>query len=162
AVAAGIRCATDITGFGLLGHLYKLATASNVTAVIDAAAVPYLAPARAALAAGYVSGGTRRNLAWIPPHTDLSPITADAARPHAPRRRHPQPPHHGGPRPPHRPPPDHPLKQATMPEQERERSKPKAPRPANAPEHPQPPPESASLGAAIGPPPPTEQAPAED
>ena len=56
---------TDVTGFGLLGHLYKLARASGVTAVIDAAAVPYLDGAREALADGYVSGGTRRNLDWV-------------------------------------------------------------------------------------------------
>jgi selenide,water dikinase len=68
AVAAGLRCATDVTGFGLLGHLHKLARASGVTAVVDSGAVPYLAGARDALAAGYVSGGTRRNLAWVRPH----------------------------------------------------------------------------------------------
>ena len=39
ALDAGARCATDVTGFGLLGHLYKLARASNLTAVVDAAAV---------------------------------------------------------------------------------------------------------------------------
>jgi selenide,water dikinase len=65
AVAAGVRCATDVTGFGLLGHLHKLARASGVTARVDAAAVPYLDGARTALAAGYVSGGTRRNLDWV-------------------------------------------------------------------------------------------------
>jgi len=68
AVAAGRSCATDVTGFGLLGHLFKLARASGVTAVIDAAAVPYLDGARAALRDGYVSGGTRRNLDWVRPH----------------------------------------------------------------------------------------------
>ncbi|BCI84800.1 hypothetical protein NIIDMKKI_00060 [Mycobacterium kansasii] len=47
ALAAGIECATDVTGFGLLGHLHKLARASGVTAVIDSAAVPYLDGARA-------------------------------------------------------------------------------------------------------------------
>jgi selenide, water dikinase len=79
ALAAGIRCATDITGFGLLGHLYKLASASGLTAVINSSAVPYLPPARAALRDGYVSGGTRRNLAWVIPHTDLSAINEDEA-----------------------------------------------------------------------------------
>jgi selenide,water dikinase len=70
AVAAGARCATDITGFGLLGHLYKLARASGVTAEIDAKAVPYADGARESARAGYVSGGTRRNLAWVDPHVE--------------------------------------------------------------------------------------------
>ncbi len=70
ALRAGITCATDVTGFGLLGHLFKLARASGVTAVVDAAAVPYLDGARAALRDGYVSGGTRRNLDWVRPHLD--------------------------------------------------------------------------------------------
>ncbi len=68
ALAGGAHCATDVTGFGLLGHLYKLARASNLTAVINADAVPYLEGARRALADGYVSGGTRRNLEWVTPH----------------------------------------------------------------------------------------------
>jgi selenide, water dikinase len=79
AVAAGVRAATDVTGFGLLGHLYKMARASGVTAVVDAAAVPYLAGARQALADGFVSGGTRRNLDWVRPHTDLSAVSEDEA-----------------------------------------------------------------------------------
>ena len=79
ALAAGISCATDVTGFGLLGHVYKLARASGVTAVIDAAAVPYLDGAREAVRDGYVSGGTRRNLDWVRPHTDLRAVPeADA------------------------------------------------------------------------------------
>ncbi|WP_448613528.1 selenide, water dikinase SelD [Modestobacter sp. URMC 112] len=79
AVAAGIRAGTDVTGFGLLGHLYKMARASGVTAVVDAAAVPYLAGARLALADGYCSGGTRRNLDWVRPHADLSAVSGDEA-----------------------------------------------------------------------------------
>jgi selenide,water dikinase len=73
ALAAGARCATDVTGFGLLGHLYKLARASGVTAVLDAGAVPYLEGARESIAAGYVSGGTRRNLDWVRPHLGAGP-----------------------------------------------------------------------------------------
>jgi selenide,water dikinase len=47
ALAAGIRCATDVTGFGLLGHLFKLARVSGVSAVVDHAAVPLIeAPGR--------------------------------------------------------------------------------------------------------------------
>ncbi len=70
ALAAGAGCATDVTGFGLLGHLYKLARASGVTAVVDVAAVPYLEGARQAVREGYVSGGTRRNRDWVLPHLD--------------------------------------------------------------------------------------------
>jgi len=79
ALAAGVTCATDVTGFGLLGHLHKLARASGVTARIDPTAVPYLDGARAALRDGYVSGGTRRNLDWVRPHADLSRISEDEA-----------------------------------------------------------------------------------
>ncbi len=68
ALASGSCCATDVTGFGLLGHLYKLARASGLTAVVDATAVPYLDGARDSARAGFVSGGTRRNLAWVDPH----------------------------------------------------------------------------------------------
>ncbi|OKI89529.1 selenide, water dikinase SelD [Micromonospora sp. CB01531] len=71
AIAAGIRCGTDVTGFGLLGHASKLARASRLTIAIDAAAVPYLPGAREALRDGYVSGGTRRNLDWVTPWTDF-------------------------------------------------------------------------------------------
>jgi selenide,water dikinase len=68
ALAAGAVCATDVTGFGLLGHLHKLCRASGVSAVVDAAAVPYLPGARESYAAGYVPGGSRRNLDWVRPH----------------------------------------------------------------------------------------------
>ncbi|MCG5212083.1 selenide, water dikinase SelD [Streptosporangium sp. KLBMP 9127] len=70
ALAAGVRCATDVTGFGLLGHLYKLARASGVTAVLDASAVPFIEGARDSAGKGYVPGGSRRNLGWVAPHTD--------------------------------------------------------------------------------------------
>jgi selenide,water dikinase len=43
-----------------------------VTAVIEADAVPYLEAARPALAAGFVPGGSRRNLEWVRPHVDSS------------------------------------------------------------------------------------------
>jgi selenide,water dikinase len=70
ALAAGVTAATDVTGFGLLGHLFKMARASGVTAVVDAAAVPYLEGARASLAEGFVPGGSKRNLDWVRPHLE--------------------------------------------------------------------------------------------
>ena len=72
ALSHGVEAATDVTGFGLLGHLYKMARASGVTAVVDAAAVPYLDGARASLADGFVPGGSRRNLDWVQPHLDAT------------------------------------------------------------------------------------------
>ncbi|GAA2157571.1 selenophosphate synthase [Humibacillus xanthopallidus] len=72
ALAAGVRAATDVTGFGLLGHLYKMARASGVSAVIDARAVPYLEGARESLREGFVPGGSRRNLDWVRPHLEAA------------------------------------------------------------------------------------------
>jgi selenide,water dikinase len=74
ALAAGIMCATDVTGFGLLGHLYKLARASGVSAVVDHAAVPLIEGTRAAARAGHMPGGSRRNLEWVLPHTDTGAV----------------------------------------------------------------------------------------
>jgi selenide, water dikinase len=68
--AAGATCATDVTGFGLLGHLHKLGLASGVGSVVDPDAVPVLAGVASLVADGFVSGGTQRNLDWVRPHLD--------------------------------------------------------------------------------------------
>lgn len=73
ALAAGARAATDVTGFGLLGHLFKMGRASEVGMVIDRAAVPLVDGAAEALRDGYVSGGTRRNLDWVREHVQSGP-----------------------------------------------------------------------------------------
>lgn len=70
ATQAGIKAATDITGFGLLGHLYKMCRASGIAAEIDLSAVPAIDGAREALADGFIPGGSRRNLDWVRPHLD--------------------------------------------------------------------------------------------
>ncbi|HEV2240586.1 MAG TPA: selenide, water dikinase SelD [Streptosporangiaceae bacterium] len=77
ALAAGIACATDVTGFGLLGHLYKLARASGVSAVVDRAAVPLIEGTRQAARAGHIPGGSRRNLDWVLPHTDRGGVAEE-------------------------------------------------------------------------------------
>ena len=59
---AGITAGTDVTGFGLLGHLRTMLRASGVSAEIDAAAVPLLPGARELAGAGLVPGGSKRNL----------------------------------------------------------------------------------------------------
>ena len=73
--AARVVAATDVTGFGLLGHLHRLLEASGAAAAIDAAAVPLLDRRVLDLArTGVVPGGTRRNLAFVRPHTDFGDL----------------------------------------------------------------------------------------
>ena len=67
ALDAGASGATDVTGFGLLGHLHELCEASGVAATVDAAAVPAI-PGVIDLLLGDeppVAGGTRRNREWV-------------------------------------------------------------------------------------------------
>lgn len=61
-LAVGIHAATDVTGFGLLGHLHNLLRASGLAAEITARDVPVLKGVRDMLARGAVPGGTKRNL----------------------------------------------------------------------------------------------------
>lgn len=70
AVAAGVKAATDVTGFGLLGHLYKMCRASGVDAVVDFKAIPLIDGALDTIKAGFIPGGSRRNLDWVRPHVD--------------------------------------------------------------------------------------------
>ena len=62
ATRAEATAATDVTGFGLLGHLAELAAASRVGAVVDADAVPLLPDVVELATGGFVPGGTGRNL----------------------------------------------------------------------------------------------------
>ncbi len=62
AAAAGVRAATDVTGFGLLGHLAAMLAASGVGAEVWAGAVPRLVGVRRLAEEGHIPGGTRRNL----------------------------------------------------------------------------------------------------
>jgi selenide,water dikinase len=63
ALAAGVRAATDVTGFGLLGHLGQMLSVSGVAATLHLSGMPILDRARELAAAGFVPGGTTRNLA---------------------------------------------------------------------------------------------------
>lgn len=62
-VRHGVTTATDVTGYGLLGHLRNICRASGVRAEVWAAVVPLLPDAATLAAAGHVAGGTKRNLA---------------------------------------------------------------------------------------------------
>jgi selenide,water dikinase len=65
AVAAGAACATDITGFGLLGHASHIARASGVTIRVRTAAVPLLPGTLAMIERGTLTGGAARNAAYL-------------------------------------------------------------------------------------------------
>lgn len=76
-IDAGATGATDVTGFGLLGHLRKAAEASGVDVDLDATAVPLLPGVRDLVAGGAVPGGSRRNLAWADERLDRGPVDDD-------------------------------------------------------------------------------------
>ena len=61
-IAAGVRAAVDVTGFGLLGHLRKMLEASGVSARLDMASVPVLDEVAGLVEAGVYPGGSMRNL----------------------------------------------------------------------------------------------------
>jgi selenide,water dikinase len=64
-VSHGVRCATDITGFGLAGHLFNIARGSKVTIEIDSAAVPLLPDLKSLIEKGQVTGGADRNREFL-------------------------------------------------------------------------------------------------
>ncbi len=70
-VEVGAEAATDVTGFGLLGHLRRMLAASGVGARIDAGAVPVLPGVLELATADVVPGGTERNLAYVHPHVQF-------------------------------------------------------------------------------------------
>ncbi len=72
-LAIGVHAATDVTGFGFLGHLHQVLAASGVAADVEAAAVPVLPEARALAARGAVPGGSQRNLEAARPHVAFGP-----------------------------------------------------------------------------------------
>ncbi len=73
-LAAGASAATDVTGYGLLGHLRNLLRGSGVAARLEAEAVPVLEGVRQLVEAGHVPGGTRRNLEDVGPDVDFGSL----------------------------------------------------------------------------------------
>jgi selenide,water dikinase len=74
-VESGAAAGTDVTGFGLLGHLRKMLEASGAAARVDATLVPTLPGVLDLAQRGVVSGGTGRNHAWLNPTTDWGALT---------------------------------------------------------------------------------------
>ncbi len=80
---AGVNGMTDVTGFGLLGHLHELALASGVSAEVSADAVPAIPGVMELLSdleQGAVSGGTRRNRAYAEQFATFAPAVTEARR----------------------------------------------------------------------------------
>ena len=71
-VSAGVKAATDITGFGLLGHLRGMMNASATSATLQAASIPILPGARELATAGHIPGGTLRNLEDLAPDLNFA------------------------------------------------------------------------------------------
>lgn len=76
---AGARTVTDVTGFGLLGHLAEILSASRLSAELEVEDVPVIDGANALLADGYFPGGSGRNLTAIESLVDGDP-DADTLR----------------------------------------------------------------------------------
>src|SRR5204863_181665 len=77
AVEVGVNAASDVTGFGLLGHLREMLVASGVSARLDPSRVPVIDGVRELLAAGMVAGGTQRNHAFVDPDVDWGALPPD-------------------------------------------------------------------------------------
>lgn len=75
ALAAGVQAATDVTGFGLLGHLHRMLRASGMAAEVWADQVPLLPGAAGLAAAGFISGGTNANVSYLSGLADIDPDT---------------------------------------------------------------------------------------
>ena len=75
-VATGIRAATDVTGFGLLGHSLEMARASGTSFVFEAARLPLLAGARELAAAGVETGGATHNRRYVAGSLEVGPDVA--------------------------------------------------------------------------------------
>jgi selenide,water dikinase len=79
-LATGAHAATDVTGFGLLGHLHNMLSASGVAAQIDSAAVPLLPKALELAERGSVPGGTKRNREALTPHVTFASTVVEPLR----------------------------------------------------------------------------------
>jgi selenide,water dikinase len=75
ALAAGVRCATDVTGFGLLGHASHISRASKVTVQLRVSAIPLLPGTREMLERGALTGGAARNVAYMEPMVEWGRTT---------------------------------------------------------------------------------------
>jgi selenide, water dikinase len=79
-ITAGAHAATDVTGFGLLGHLHNMLSASGLAAEVDAAAVPLLPRAAELVERGAIPGGTKRNREALAADVRFDPAVPETIR----------------------------------------------------------------------------------
>jgi selenide,water dikinase len=72
-VAVGVNACTDVTGFGLLGHLYEMLSASEVAGCVDADQIPILPTAEECARQGITTGGARNNETYLSPWLRFDP-----------------------------------------------------------------------------------------
>jgi selenide,water dikinase len=80
ALGAGARAATDVTGFGLVGHAVQMADASAATLVFEADALPLFDRVEMLALAGHVPGGGRNNRSYFEPRTAIAGTVAEGRR----------------------------------------------------------------------------------
>lgn len=80
AVEVGVHAATDVTGFGILGHLHNMAAGACLSAELWLSEIPVLPGAREGIAAGIVPGATGRNLGHFGDNVDWDPALSDLDR----------------------------------------------------------------------------------
>lgn len=80
AVEYGVRAATDITGFGLLGHGLEMAEASGVALTIHLRSIPFLSGAQRYVRQGFVPGGSADNRLYFGPRVRFAPGIDEYAR----------------------------------------------------------------------------------
>lgn len=74
----GIHACTDVTGFGLLGHSYEMASGSRVTIRLHGAALPLMDEARSMAEMGIIPGGAYRNMDYVKPNLTVLPTAQQA------------------------------------------------------------------------------------
>lgn len=79
-LSVGVHAATDVTGFGLIGHLHNMLAASGVSADVDSAAVPLLPRALELVDRGAIPGGTKRNRDALAAHVTFAAAVPERLR----------------------------------------------------------------------------------
>jgi selenide, water dikinase len=72
-----VHACSDVTGFGLLGHAFEMASGSNVTIVLEARTLPLLPGARRLARAGCLTGGCKRNRDYLRSRMSVDASVAD-------------------------------------------------------------------------------------